>query len=65
MGVASPHVLSIHLGEAAEALGTQHGSTKQAQSRMLLLIILGIGTAEDPRGPARRSIICDGHATER
>lgn len=54
MGVASPHVLSIHLGEAAEALGTQHGSTKQAQSRMLLLIVLGIGTAEDPRGPARR-----------
>lgn len=50
MGVASPHVFSIHLAETAEALRTQHGSTKQAQSGMLLLITCGFGTTEDHRG---------------
>lgn len=50
MRIAGPHVFSIHLAATAVALRTQHGSTKQAQSRMLLLIICGIGTTEDHRG---------------
>lgn len=50
MGVASPHILPIHLAQTAEALGTQHGPTEQTQSGMLLLIICGLGTPEDHTG---------------
>lgn len=50
MGSASSHVFTILLAETAGALRAQHSPAKQAQSRMLPLVICGLGTPEDDRG---------------
>lgn len=56
VGGASSHVFPIQLAETAGALRAQHGPAKQAQGRMLPLIVCGLGTPEDDRGVGLTSL---------
>lgn len=47
VGSASSHIFSIQLAETAGALRAQDGAAKQAQGRMLPVVVRRFGTSED------------------
>lgn len=61
MGSAGSHFLPVQLADTAGALRAKHCPTKQAQGRMLPVIICGLWTPEDKSTEKSRKLYVHGH----